>query len=148
MKFILFNVDEKRLTRHKAPELASIVSTVTDKRWWFVDPDAQIELVTPRLFGWLSGILPDKREWVTPIPSDDAFPYRFEFPSYRKPRPWKEISQAEQSAHQVTYDVAMTEVQRKAGSSFWNWPLSITVVTVALAFFAMVAAWIITGATS
>lgn len=146
MKFLLFEADSRTVTRGKADSIASTVHPVSDTGWHFADADAQIELVTPRLWGWMRWLLPDRREWVTPISSDDAYPLRFEQPDYRIARPWNVLQENEAEAHQNTYDVAMTQIQQRSGYSFWNLPLTVMVILVSVAFLAMILAWIYLGA--
>lgn len=145
MRFLEFHLDGQRVRKRKADPVASIIYPVSDHAWFYEDPDAQIELVEQRFHGWLPGLLPPKRSWVTPIISNDAYPLRFEYQNYRIQRPNELIGKNEARAHELSYDVAMTEVQKNAGGNIWNMPLSVMFILVSVAFLIMVVAWVLTG---
>lgn len=144
----MFNTDSKRVRLHSAKPVGSIVYPVTDEKYFFEDPDSAIELVRPRLFGWLPTILKDRREWILPVASDDAYPLHFTEPGYRQKRTDLDVADDEAKAHEVTYDVAMTTVQQTAVKNFFTKPLAFLMVVSGIGFLAMLFTWIVTGLTA
>lgn len=145
MRFLEFVVDGQAVRRRKADPVASAVYPVHEKAWHYQDPEAQIELVEERFHGWLPGLLPPRRTWVTPIISDDGYPLRFETPGYRLERDEETRGKDEVRVHELTNDVAMIEAQKNSGGDFWNLPLSVALIAAALGFLVMIVAWALAG---
>jgi len=147
MKFVIFDTDSRRVRTDTAAPIGSIVYPVTDDKFFFENPEAAIELIQPRLFGWLPKIFKDKRSWVLGLTSDDAYPKDFSVPGYRAQRTDEQVGQDEAKAHEVTYDVAMTTIQQRAANNFFTKPLAFMMVTSAVGFFLMLLVWVVTGVT-
>jgi hypothetical protein len=145
MRFLRFVLDGQRIEQRKADAIASAVYPVTDEAYHLQDPESQMELVTERFHGWLPGLFPPRRQWVTPVISDDAYPLRFDHAGYRLKRPDAVLARDEAAAHELTHDVAMTDVQKSSDGNIWNVPLSLMIIIVSVAFLAAVIGWMVMG---
>ncbi len=147
MKFVMFDTDSRRVRTDTAKPIGSIVYPVKDDKFFFENAEAAIELIQPRLFGWLPQLFKDRRSWVLSVTSDDAYPKDFSVPGYRIARTDQQVGDDEAKAHEVTYDVAMTYIQKRAANNFYTKPLAFMMVTSAVGFFLMLIVWVVTGLT-